>query len=113
MVLRLDGSFVEWVAATLGTITYEHRYLQEVTIYLSFHYVHFYPFGSPHIRAMIGERAYRHWLHIDNLLDQLSESGDVCVTVWYRQTDVWKETVKDVGNLLPGMARRGNIKTID
>jgi hypothetical protein len=96
----------------LETITAEHKYLKQISIYTSFR---FSPFGDPtngNARQAVGEEAYGRWMDLDHILVQLWALHVVRVKV-YSAEGKEGEKCEFIRELLPEITKRGVIDLVD
>ena len=100
---------IQWITATLETITPNHRDLQGVPIHVAYKYdTHN---AGANIRQTTGEVIYGYWLDLDRYLIQFWESRSILSKIIYCRTSQGEqgEAIVCVSRLLPEATRRGII----
>lgn len=110
-MFRLNSLHVQWVAMALGTITSEHRDLEQISIYIPPSLV---PQGDPaNIARTVGEEVYSQWVQLDRSFAKLWESHAIYVRVKYNASKEKGAARECIENLLPGVAKKGIIELVN
>jgi hypothetical protein len=105
-VFRPASLNVEWITATLQTITPEHRNLRKISIYVPYHLTLFHV--GDNVRQTIGEANFEQWLDLNRLLVQFWESCSIHPNVIRTRPNWEGRDERDcIGCLLPELMREG------
>jgi len=110
-VFRPESENIEWITATLQTITPEHRELRQISIYMPY-YLSRYRVGA-NIRQSVGGAAFGRWLDLDRLLVQFWESHSIRPRVGcVRLGEEGRSIEYCIGCLLPEITKRGVVDPV-
>ena len=98
-----------WVAATLRTITHNHRNLQQISLE-----THWDAGGSANLMGAMGETAHQGWLELDGVLVQLWESHSIrSELVYIVLGEEGREAKRWIESLLLKSTTRGIVDLIE
>jgi len=110
VTFRLNSRRVEWITATLQTITPKSRDLRQIAI----HVPHYLTDVGSYVIQTAGERIPGQWLDLDRLLVQFWESRSIRPMVVRTMPGDERWDGEDcIGSLLPEITRREIIDLIE
>ena len=109
VTLRLNSVSVEWVTATLQTITSKSRDLQQISIYVPYYLT----YVGDDIRQTVADRFLREWWDLDRLLAQFWEYRSIRPMVMRPMPDEEELEERDfLEGLLPETTGRGIVDLV-